>query len=67
MQSLAELQQAGVERLVHGKEDARQQRLALSKVALFLQQQVAEPLFEAVDQLQRRMCGQINGEVDQLF
>ena len=29
---------------------------------MLLQQQVAEPLFEAVDQLQGRMCGQIGGQ-----
>ena len=64
MQGLTELhqlRQAGLAQLTHGAEEARRQRLALLAGAVFVQQQVAEPLFEAVDQFQRRISGQVSG------
>ena len=62
-----QLRQAGLAQLVDGAEEARRQLLALFAGAVFLQQQVAELLFETVDQLQRRVSGQVGGQAKLLI
>jgi hypothetical protein len=52
---LYQLRQAGLAQLVHGAQEAGDEGLALLAVAMFFQQQVAEALLEAVDQLQGRV------------
>ena len=42
-------------------QETRHQLFTLSAVAMFFQQQTAEPLFEVIDGLQYRMLGQIGG------
>ena len=54
---LHQLRRAGLAQLVDGPQEARRQRFALFPGAVFVQQQVAESLFEAAEQLQRRMGG----------
>ena len=67
---LAELDQgcqAGLTQLIDGAEKARDQLFTLFAGAMFFQQQVAEPLFEAIDRFQRRMLGQISLEAKLLI
>ena len=64
MQGLTELhqlRQAGLAQLIYGAEETGRQSLALLAGAVLFQQQVAEPLFEAIDQLQRRVGSQVSG------
>jgi len=56
---LYQLRQAGLAQLVDGAQEARRQRLALPVAAVFLQQQVAEALLEAVDRLQGGMSMEV--------
>src|SRR5579884_3878438 len=53
------LRQAGLPQWVDGAEEAVGERLALTAGAVFFEQQVTEPLFEAVDEFQHRVAGQI--------
>jgi len=67
---LAELNQWGqtsLSQLVNRAQETRHQLLTLPAVAMFLQQQIAEPLFEAVDGLQHRMLSQISGQAKLLI
>ncbi len=52
---LNQLRQAGLAQLGDGAEESRREFLALAARAVFFQQQVAEPLLEAVDELERRL------------
>jgi len=64
---LHELRQAGLAQLVDGAQEARDQDLALPASAMLLQKQVAEPLFEAVNEFQRGIFFQIGGEPELLI
>ena len=61
MPQLDQLGQAGLTQLVNRAQETRHQLFTLSAVAMFFQQQIAEPLLEAIDGLQHRMLGQISG------
>jgi len=50
--SCNKLRQAGLAQLMHGAQETRDQGLALPAGAMLLQEQVAEPLLEAVDEFQ---------------
>ena len=49
---LNQLSQAGVAQLMEGAEEARDQSLTLFAGAMFLQQQITEPLLEPVNEFQ---------------
>jgi hypothetical protein len=69
-ESLTELHglgQAGVAQLVQGTQEPRDQNFPLPTGAMFLQQQIAEPLLEAVDEFQGWVFFQIGGEPKQLI
>jgi len=60
MQGLLESHQlrlAGLAQLIYGAEETGRQSLALLPGAVLFQQQVAETLFEAVNQLQCQLSG----------
>jgi len=59
-QSLSELNQrgqAGLAQLIHGSQKAWNKLLALLARAMFLQQQVTQPLLEPVDGIEHGMLG----------
>src|SRR5579884_2656051 len=61
------LRQAGLPQWVDGAEEAVGERLALTAGAVFFEQQVTEPLFEAVDEFQHRVAGQIGRQTGLLL
>ncbi len=61
------MRQAGLAQLDHGAEEARGQLLALPPRFVFLEEQVAEALFEAVDEVQGRVLGQIGQQAKALI
>ena len=61
-----ELRQSGQAQLVNRPEESRDQLFTLAAGLVLLQQQVAEPLFEAVDDVQRRPLRQIREQPNPL-
>jgi len=65
-QSLPQLDQrsqAGLAQFIDGAQQARDQHLTLFTRAMFLQKQIAQTLFEAVDHFQRRTLCQIGSQL----
>jgi hypothetical protein len=54
-----EWRESGLAQVVNGAEEARDQLLTLAARFVLLEQQVAEPLFEAVDEVKGGMLGQV--------
>ena len=61
------LGETGLAEISDGLEESRNQLLALPAGFVFLQQQVAEPLFETVDDVQRRSLGEVGEKAELLF
>ena len=62
-----ELRQSGLAQLDDGTQKTGDQFLALSARFVFLQQQIAKPLFEAVDEVQGGALGQVGQQPDLLL